>query len=110
MACRRAGCPMMGSTQFAGYCCFMCSEAQVDTFVRHGKWCVGRGQFAKNPGPHPTELAEKQDALKLEVTNLSGQVNKLSGQVKQFILLIKALLGMGLGIIALKVMHKWRAK
>ena len=66
--------------------------------------------IAKPPGPHPTELAEKNDALKLEVTNLSGQVNKLSGQVKQFILLVKALLGMGLGIIALKVMNKWRAK
>ena len=110
MACKRIGCPMTGSSMFAGYCCYMCYEALPDTYVRHGPWCVGRGQVAKPPGPHPTELAEKNDALKLEVTNLSGQVNKLSGQVKQLILLVKALLAMGLGTFALKVMNKWRAK
>ena len=95
---------------FAGYCCYLCSEAKEGTYVRHGKWCVGRGQFAKNPGPHPTELAEKQDALKQEVTSLSGQVTNLSGQVMSLIWLVKTLLSMGLGIILVKVMNKWRNK
>ena len=101
---------MMGSTQFAGYCCYMCSEAQVDTFVSHGKWCVGRGHYAKNPGPHPSELAEKHDVLKSQVNDIKLQVSNLSSEVKRFVLLLKALLAMGLGTIALKAINKWRAK
>ena len=50
----------MGQAMFHGYCCFGCETSTPDSWVRHGRWCCGRADApARDPGPHPTILAEQ---------------------------------------------------
>ena len=81
----------------------MCGDAPADTFVRHGKWCVGRGKYPVDPGPHPSVLLEKHEKVKSQVSNLQSDIKKI-------VMILKALLGLGLGMIASKIINKLRAK
>ena len=54
--CRLAGCPRLAQPQFAGWCCYNCSNATyygckpVD--VEHGPYCSGKGDWPKPPPTH----------------------------------------------------------
>ncbi len=69
MSCRNCSFPAQG--KFGGFCCFLCRESPETG--QHGAWCSS----AADPGPHPTILNEKIEALEAEIQELKRVINTL---------------------------------